>query len=54
MACLIPFIVITYQIFFNKLGAEPVKEVTHHTGNWTLRFILISLAMTPLEILLIL
>ena len=47
MACLIPFIVITYQIFFNKLGAEPVKEVTHHTGNWTLRFILISLAMTP-------
>ena len=49
MACLIPFIVITYQIFFNKLGAEPVKEVTHHTGNWTLRFILISLAMTPLR-----
>ena len=35
--------------FFNKLGAEPVKEVTHHTGEWTLIFILISLAMTPLR-----
>ena len=49
VACLIPFIVITLKIFFNKLGAEPVKEVTHHTGEWTLIFILISLAMTPLR-----
>ena len=49
VACLIPFIVITLKIFLNKLGAEPVKEVTHHTGEWTLIFILISLAMTPLR-----
>ena len=25
----IPFLVITYKIFFNKLGPEPVKEITH-------------------------
>ena len=47
--CLVPFIIIAYQILFNKLGAEPVKQVTHHTGEWTLRFILLSLAMTPLK-----
>ena len=47
--CLIPFIIIAYQILFNQLGAEPVKQVTHHTGEWTLRFILLSLAMTPLK-----
>ena len=47
--CLVPFIVIAYQILFNQLGAEPVKQVTHHTGEWTLRFILLSLAMTPLK-----
>ena len=40
--CLVPFIIIAYQILFNKLGAEPVKQVTHHTGEWTLRFILLS------------
>ena len=47
--CLVPFIIIAYQILFNQLGAEPVKQVTHHTGEWTLRFILLSLAMTPLK-----
>ena len=34
--------------FLNKLGAGLLK-VTHHTGEWTLIFILISLAMTPLR-----
>ena len=35
----IPFIVITYKIFFNKLGPEPVKEITHFS-NIRLKFIL--------------
>ena len=46
---LIPFLIITYKIFFNQLGPEPVKEITHHTGEWTLIFIIITLAMTPLK-----
>ena len=29
------------------LGAEPIERVTHVTGGWTLRFLLISLAVTP-------
>ena len=46
---LIPFIVIVYKIYFNRLGPEPVKEITHHTGEWTLIFICLTLAMSPLK-----
>ena len=28
----IPFVLIVYKIFYNKLGPEPVKEITHFTG----------------------
>ena len=46
---LIPFLIIIYKIYFNQLGPEPVKEITHHTGEWTLIFICLTLAMTPLK-----
>ena len=46
---IIPFLLITYKIFFNKLGPEPVKEITHFTGEWTLIFICLTLAMSPLK-----
>ena len=45
----IPFLIITYKIFFNKLGPEPVKEITHFTGEWTLIFICLTLSMSPLK-----
>ena len=45
----IPFLLITYKILFNKLGPEPVKEITHFTGEWTLIFICLTLAMSPLK-----
>src|SRR6056300_867292 len=47
--CLLPILIIVYQIIFNQLGPEPVKKITHVTGEWTLRFIIITLAMTPLK-----
>jgi len=31
------------------LGANPVEQVTHVTGDWALRFLLLSLAVTPLR-----
>jgi len=31
------------------LGANPVERVTHVTGDWALRFLLLSLAVTPLR-----
>ena len=45
----IPFLVIIFKIFFNKLGPEPVKEITHFTGEWTLIFICLTLSMSPLK-----
>ncbi len=45
----IPFLVIIYKIFFNKLGPEPVKEITHFTGEWALIFICLTLSMSPLK-----
>ena len=44
-----PFLLIAYKIFFNKLGPEPVKEITHFTGEWTLIFICLTLSMSPLK-----
>ena len=31
------------------LGANPVEKITHVTGDWTLRFLLATLAVTPLR-----
>ena len=45
----IPFIIIIFKIFFNKLGPEPIKEITLHTGEWTLLFLVFTLSMSPLK-----
>ena len=45
----IPLFLILYKIIFNKLGPEPVKEITHFTGEWTLLFIIFTLSMSPLK-----
>jgi sulfoxide reductase heme-binding subunit YedZ len=46
---LVPLILILYKIVFNQLGPEPIKEITHHTGEWTLLFLIFTLSMTPLK-----
>lgn len=33
----------------DALGANPIEAITHATGDWTLRFLLITLAVTPLR-----
>ena len=47
--CTIPFLLIFYKILFSKLGPEPVKEITHFTGEWTLIFVCLTLSMSPLK-----
>src|SRR5512143_597815 len=39
-------------LFWQGLGANPVETLTHHTGTWGLRFLLLTLAVTPLRRLL--
>ncbi len=49
LLCLAPLGLLVWKGFHNDLGANPVEFITHATGNWTLRFILITLAITPLR-----
>lgn len=49
---LIPVAYLVYGIFTDNLGANPVEALTEETGIWTLRYLLITLAITPLRKLL--
>ena len=55
IACLLPTIWavravwLTYQGIDAGLSANPIKDVTEVTGLWTLRFLMITLAITPLR-----
>ena len=46
---LIPLVVLLLRIVQNDLGPDPVQELSLETGEWTLRFLIIALAMTPLR-----
>jgi methionine sulfoxide reductase heme-binding subunit len=48
-ACLIPAALLCWGLYQSNLGPNPVETITHTTGNWTLRFLLITLAITPLR-----
>jgi len=46
MLCLLPMANIVWRVFFGDLGANPVETITFATGDWTLRFLLITLAIS--------
>ncbi len=46
---LLPFGLLAWGALRNDLGANPLETVMHGTGDWTLRFLLLTLAMTPLR-----
>ena len=51
LACLLPFALVFGDAFgvTGSLGANPVEEILDRFGNWGLRFIMITLAITPLR-----
>ena len=48
-AALVPLATLVFAGFTGGLGANPVEYVTHTTGEWTLRLLLATLAITPLR-----
>ena len=44
-----PFATMVHGALNDGLGADPVAALTHATGDWALRLLLLSLAMTPLR-----
>ena len=51
IVCLLPLVWLTYKALFLGLGANPIEKISRYTGDWTLRLLLITLAVTPLRIL---
>ena len=49
LACLMPFIFLLAKGAMGNLGPNPVSDITQDTGVWTLRFLLITLCVTPLR-----
>ncbi|MCF6337134.1 MAG: protein-methionine-sulfoxide reductase heme-binding subunit MsrQ [Gammaproteobacteria bacterium] len=47
IACLLPLVFGIWAGFTDQLGANPIEEITHRTGDWALRLLLITLAITP-------
>ena len=48
VACL-PAAVVLARFATEGVGADPIKTLTHTTGDWALRFVFVSLAITPLR-----
>jgi len=49
IVCLWPLGTIILDIYYKELGAEPVKKIMNHFGEWTLIFICLTLTMSPLK-----
>ncbi|MGH9692202.1 MAG: sulfite oxidase heme-binding subunit YedZ [Candidatus Acidiferrales bacterium] len=47
--CLVPLAVLVWRGFHRDLTLNPVEFVEHTTGDWTLRFLIITLAISPLR-----
>jgi sulfoxide reductase heme-binding subunit YedZ len=52
LLCLAPLLLLMWRFYHDELGANPIETITHKTGDWTLRFLLITLCVTPFRKLL--
>ena len=51
LACLAPFAWLVYGAFTDGLGPNPAEYLIRSAGDWTLRFLCIVLAVTPLRVM---
>jgi sulfoxide reductase heme-binding subunit YedZ len=49
VVCLVPATLLGWNFFHDQLGANPFEALTRQSGEWTLRFLLVTLLMTPLR-----
>jgi methionine sulfoxide reductase heme-binding subunit len=49
LLALLPLGFLAWRAWAGELSANPIKDVTEETGIWTLRFLLITLTITPLR-----
>jgi sulfoxide reductase heme-binding subunit YedZ len=51
VAALLPFAWLVYGAYADQLGANPAEYLIRSTGDWTLRFLCLTLAVTPLRVI---
>jgi sulfoxide reductase heme-binding subunit YedZ len=49
LLCLVPFLLLIWGALTANLGANPIEKITHTTGDWILRFLVLTLCITPLR-----
>lgn len=49
VASLVPLAWLLWLAWQGQLGTNPVETLSHRTGDWSLRFLLLTLAVTPLR-----
>ena len=49
IAALIPAAMLAYYAVQGDLTANPIEFITHFTGDWAIRFLVITLAVTPIR-----
>lgn len=49
LLCLVPLFLLAWGLFTQTLGANPIEAVTHTTGDWILRFLILTLSITPIR-----
>jgi len=49
LLCLLPLAFLVHRGIGGEIGPNPVEAVTHFTGEWALRLLLVTLAVTPLR-----
>lgn len=47
--CLLPLGLLIYNFFTDNLSPNPISDITNETGVWTLRYLVITLAISPLR-----
>src|ERR1700686_824203 len=47
LLCLLPLAALGWRALHGELTANPIEFITHTTGDWTLRFLVITLCVTP-------
>lgn len=49
LAALVPLALLVWDALHDQLSANPIQDITEATGIWTLRFVMITLAIRPLR-----
>lgn len=51
LVCLLPLLLLVFDIVLNRLGANPIEALHIRLGDWALRFLCVTLTITPIQTL---